>query len=129
MPITRSKKEELVLEYREAIRKSGALIFTNYRGSSVKQINSLRAKIKDLGGDYVVTKNSLLGIALEAFDSPDTPPRPAFQEVDLAPLGEPYKRAVETCFALDPAVAARRHHALVDARVNRDAWLKVQPQG
>ena len=65
MPITRSKKEELVEVYREAIRKSGALIFTNYRGSSVKQINSLRAKIKELGGDYVVTKNSLLGIALE----------------------------------------------------------------
>ena len=71
----------------------------------------------------------LLGIALEAFDSPDTPPRPAFQEIDLAPLGEPYKRAVESCFALDPALAARRHHALVDARVNRDAWLQVQPQG
>ncbi len=65
MPITRSKKEELVTEYREAIRKSGALIFTNYRGTSVKQINALRAKIKDIGGDYIVTKNSLLGIALE----------------------------------------------------------------
>lgn len=65
MPISRSKKEELVEVYREAIRKSGALIFTNYRGSSVKQINSLRAKIKEFGGDYLVTKNSLLGIALE----------------------------------------------------------------
>lgn len=65
MPITRSKKEELVAVYREAIRKSGALVFTNYRGSSVKQINALRAKIKGTGGDYLVAKNTLLRIALE----------------------------------------------------------------
>lgn len=65
MPITRSKKEELVAVYREAIRKSGALIFTNYRGTSVKQINALRARVKEVGGDYIVAKNTLLGIALE----------------------------------------------------------------
>lgn len=65
MPITRSKKEELVEVYREAIRRSGALVFTNFRGTSVKQINSLRARIKDTGGDYLVAKNTLLRIALE----------------------------------------------------------------
>lgn len=64
MPITREKKEELVREYRDLIRNSGALIFTNYRGTTVKQINSLRAKMKEVGGDYVVTKNTLLSIAL-----------------------------------------------------------------
>jgi large subunit ribosomal protein L10 len=65
LPITRSKKEDLVEVYRAAIRKSGALVFTNYRGTSVKQINSLRARIKDVGGDYFVAKNKLLRIALE----------------------------------------------------------------
>lgn len=65
MPITREKKEQLVEEYRELIRKSGALVFTNYRGTKVKQINALRGRMKDIGGDYVVTKNTLLGIALE----------------------------------------------------------------
>jgi len=68
----------------------------------------------------------LLGIALEAFDLPESPPRPAFQETDLASLGHVYKRAVEECFAADPGIGARRHHALVDARVNRDAWLQLR---
>jgi hypothetical protein len=68
----------------------------------------------------------LLGIALEAFDAPDTPPRPYFQEHDLGTLGLPYKRAVEDCFTRDEGASARRHHALVDARVNRDAWLRVR---
>lgn len=65
MPVTREKKAELIEEYRQLVRKSGALVFTNYRGTSVKQINSLRGKLKDSGGSYVVTKNTLLGIALE----------------------------------------------------------------
>ena len=65
MPVTRQKKGELIEEYRELVRNSGALVFTNYRGISVKQINSLRGKMKDSGGDYVVTKNTLLRVALE----------------------------------------------------------------
>jgi large subunit ribosomal protein L10 len=65
LPVTRQKKGELIEEYRELVRNSGALVFTNYRGISVKQINSLRGKMKDSGGDYVVTKNTLLRVALE----------------------------------------------------------------
>ena len=65
MPVTRQKKGELIEEYRELVRNSSALGITNYRGISVKQINSLRGKMKDSGGDYVVTKNTLLRVALE----------------------------------------------------------------
>lgn len=64
MPVTREKKGELIESYRELVRNSGAIVFTNYRGTSVKQINSLRAKMKEAGGAYVVTKNTLLRIAL-----------------------------------------------------------------
>ena len=67
----------------------------------------------------------LLGIALEAFNLPDTPPRPAFATLDLATLGAAFPQHVEACFAKDDALSARRHHALVDARVNRDAYLLV----
>jgi len=72
------------------------------------------------------TDLDLLGIALEAFDAPETPPRPFFVETDLRSLGRPYQQAVENRFAADPALLERRHHALIDARVNRDAWLKVR---
>jgi hypothetical protein len=67
----------------------------------------------------------LLGIALEAFNLPDTPPRPAFDTLDLGSgsLGTAFAKGVEEYFAKDTALNARRHHALVDARVNRDAYL------
>ena len=68
----------------------------------------------------------LLGIALEAFHLPDTPPRPAFDTLDLGSTGPAFAQSVEACFAKDDTLRARRHHALVDARVNRDAYLLLQ---
>ena len=65
MAITRQKKEELVAKYKELIEESPALVFTDYRGVSVSQIQSLRAKLSDADATYVVVKNSLLGRALE----------------------------------------------------------------
>jgi hypothetical protein len=67
----------------------------------------------------------LLGIAHEAFNFPDAPPRPAFDTLDLGSgsLGTAFAKSVEEYFAKDTALNARRHHALVDARVNRDAYL------
>lgn len=70
----------------------------------------------------------LLGIALEAFDAPETPPRPAFRTYDLSQLGRAFEQQIETLFASDAALQSRRHHALVDARVNRDAYLRLSQQ-
>lgn len=64
MAISRSKKEELVAEYKELIAKSPALVFTNYQGTNVAQVRSLRAKLKDTNSTYVVVKNRLLALAL-----------------------------------------------------------------
>ncbi len=65
MPITRAKKDQLISEYKELVQKSSAIVFTHFRGSNVQQQRSLRAKLKGVGAEYVVVKNSLLGIALK----------------------------------------------------------------
>jgi large subunit ribosomal protein L10 len=65
LAITREKKTELLEQYKAHIQKSSALIFTNYRGLSVPKIGALRAKLGETGANYVVVKNSLLGLALE----------------------------------------------------------------
>ena len=65
MAINRKKKEELVATYTELLKKSPALVFTNYKGSNVATARSLRAKLKDTGTTYVVVKNTLLGLALK----------------------------------------------------------------
>ena len=65
LAINRQKKEELVARYKELIKNSSALVFTNYKGTKVSQVRSLRVKLKDTNTTYVVVKNTLLGIALE----------------------------------------------------------------
>jgi large subunit ribosomal protein L10 len=73
LAINRQKKEQLVAEYKELIAKSPALVFTNYQGTKVSQVRSLRAKLKETNSTYVVVKNTLLALALRESDrvSPD----------------------------------------------------------
>ena len=49
LAITREKKAELLEEYKAEIQKASALVFTNYRGTSVAQLRSLRNKLSDTG--------------------------------------------------------------------------------
>lgn len=65
MAINRQKKEELVALYKEHIQQSSALVFTDYRGASVGKINSLRDRMRSNGSAYVVTKKTLLNLALQ----------------------------------------------------------------
>ncbi len=70
MAISRAKKEELVEAYKSHIADAPAMIFTDYRGISVAEIQDLRSKLGDTGAKYVVIKNSLFSLALEAEERP-----------------------------------------------------------
>jgi large subunit ribosomal protein L10 len=65
LPITREKKTELLEDYKAALNRSSAVVFTNYKGASVAQVNALRARLKGMGASYMVVKNRVLGIAFE----------------------------------------------------------------
>jgi large subunit ribosomal protein L10 len=65
LAINRERKTELLEIYRTQLGKSSALLFTNYRGLSVAQLQSLRTKLGETDTGFMVVKNSLLGIALE----------------------------------------------------------------
>ncbi len=64
MAITRERKEELVAQYSEILQNASGFIITEYRGMNMGAFNDLRNKLGNLGGSYVVTKNTLFMIAL-----------------------------------------------------------------
>jgi large subunit ribosomal protein L10 len=70
MAISRKKKEELVQEYVDLLNSSEAVIFTNYSGLSVSEIQQLRAKIREAEGSFSVVKNTLARRALEEVGLP-----------------------------------------------------------
>ena len=59
-----NKNLDLVAKLKDKIAKSKSVIFTEYHGLDVNQVNDLRSKIKDSGAEMVVAKNTLLKIAL-----------------------------------------------------------------
>lgn len=64
MAISRKKKERLVAEYRKLLSGSRGVVFSAYSGIAVRDLEELRARIREAGGRFHVVKNSLLNIAL-----------------------------------------------------------------
>lgn len=64
MPITRERKEQLVNVIADEVKKSQALILTDYRGLPTAELAGLRNKLRGKAGVHVV-KNTLVTIALE----------------------------------------------------------------
>ncbi|WP_119072310.1 50S ribosomal protein L10 [Aggregatilinea lenta] len=64
MAITKKRKEELVAEYVDLLQQSNGVVIAEYRGMTVKQLDALRAKLRENNSSFTVTKNTLLKIAL-----------------------------------------------------------------
>lgn len=64
MAISKARKDELVAQYVDLLDKSGAVFFADYTGMTVKQLEELRAKVRETDGAFHITKNTLLQVAL-----------------------------------------------------------------
>lgn len=64
MAITREKKGAIVEEYVERLRRSQAVLITEYRGLTVKQLEALRRELRGCESELMVTKNTLVTRAL-----------------------------------------------------------------
>ena len=65
MAITKERKNELVSQYSEWVKRSKALVVTQYVGLPMKDIDTLRAKIRENGGEFHIIKNTLAKLAFE----------------------------------------------------------------
>lgn len=68
MAKTRKQKEEIVQEISEKLGRAKALVFTDYKGLTMKQLSDLRDKLQEVQGEFAITKNTLLGKALQSTD-------------------------------------------------------------
>lgn len=65
MAISKARKNENLEQYAEWANRSRALIVTEYRGLNMKQIDDLRAKVRQAGGEFHIVKNTLGKLAFQ----------------------------------------------------------------
>lgn len=63
MAISKEKKDELVNQYVDWINNSRAIFLTEYKGLTMKDLDELRQKAREVGGEYHIVKNTLSEIA------------------------------------------------------------------
>jgi len=66
LAISKQRKEEVIKQYVEWLDKSQAVILVEYTGITMKQFDTIRAKIRENGGEFHVLKNTLAKKAFEA---------------------------------------------------------------
>ena len=64
MAFTKQEKAEIVSQYIEWMDNSHAILLTEYTGLSMKGIDELRGKIREVGGEFHIVKNTLGKVAI-----------------------------------------------------------------
>jgi large subunit ribosomal protein L10 len=103
--MNRAEKTEVVAQMTDRFSRAIFAVVTEYRGLNVSQMTELRRRLRGVGGEYVVSKNTLSSIALR-----DTP---ATAITDLI------KGPVAVAFAYSDAVAV--------AKVLKDFTKEAEP--
>lgn len=65
MAISKQRKQEMFAQYREWFDKSEAVILVQYTGMTMKDLDNVRAKIRETGGEFHILKNTLAQRALQ----------------------------------------------------------------
>jgi large subunit ribosomal protein L10 len=62
---SRAQKEAMLAEYMEWLAKSRAVVLVEYSGLKMKDLDVIRAKARENGGEFHIVKNKLVKLALE----------------------------------------------------------------
>ena len=59
MAITKQRKQELMQQYEQWLDRSKGLILAEYTGMTVKEVDALRLKMREVGAEFHIVKNTL----------------------------------------------------------------------
>jgi large subunit ribosomal protein L10 len=65
LAFTKEEKEKMLEQYEGWLAKSQAVFLVKYSKMGMKEVNDIRAKAREAGGEMHVVKNALFGIVLD----------------------------------------------------------------
>ncbi|MBN1779270.1 MAG: 50S ribosomal protein L10 [Candidatus Buchananbacteria bacterium] len=95
MAKTKQQKQTDLQSYVEKLSRSKGLVFANFDGLKVKEIEELRKKCREAGIDYLVTKKTLMKLALK---------EAGIDDVDL----KSFDKGVASIFGYEDEVASAK---------------------
>ncbi|MEW5827576.1 MAG: 50S ribosomal protein L10 [Chloroflexota bacterium] len=74
MAISKQRKNEVLEQYSEWLDKSQAVILVEYTGATMKNLDAIRARIRESGGEFHVIKNTLArrAFATRGLEAPES---------------------------------------------------------
>ena len=60
MALSKQRKEETLSQYSDWVKKSQAVILVESTGAKMKDLDNIRAKIRESGGEFHIVKNTLV---------------------------------------------------------------------
>ncbi len=109
MAISKQRKEEMLSQYAEWLQKSQAVILVEYTSATMKEMDAIRAKVRESGGEFHVLKNTLA--------------KRAFSDAGVNIPDEMLANSTAATFAFTDVAATAK--ALADATKNLD-FVKVK---
>jgi large subunit ribosomal protein L10 len=105
LALTRQKKEQVSAQYQNWVDDSQAVVLVEYTGVKMADLDSIRAKLRDTGGEFHIIKNTFARKVLETNGM-------------TVPAGM-LEKSTAIAFAFKDAAATTK--ALTDATVKMDA--------
>jgi len=65
LAISKQRKQELIAQYADWMGHSRAMVVVEYIGLNMKEVDDLRHKIRETGGEFHIIKNTLSKVAFE----------------------------------------------------------------
>lgn len=105
MALSRQKKDQVLAQYQAWLEGSQAVVLVEYTGVTVKQLDAIRAKVRESGGEFHIVKNTLV--------------RKVLQNKDMQVPPELLEKSTAMTFAFSDAAATAK--ALTEATKSMEA--------
>ena len=105
MALSRQKKEQVFAQYQKWVDNSQAIVLVEYTGIKMGDLDAIRAKLRDTGGEFHIIKNTFA--------------RKIFEANGMAVPAGYLKKSTAVAFAFTDAAATTK--ALTDATVKMEA--------
>lgn len=107
MPLTKTQKEELVAQLVSKMKDAKAVVFADYQGLSVGEIQEMRNAMREKGVEFQVAKKTLMKIAAKEAGFGDVP-----DEVLEGPVGAAFSMEEEIAAAKTIHTFAKKNENL-----------------